>query len=315
VSPQLDLQAQALLEAMRASGAPQPYELSVEHAREQMRAALLERGPQLQLHGVEERQMPTPAGPLTMRLYRPRTGTLPIAMFLHGGGWTLNDLDTHDRLCRRLAQRSGWLLVALHFRRAPEHKHPAALEDALLVYRWLLDNAERLGGDRSRLALLGESSGATTAVCLSLLLRDTGAPPPCFQALAYPVGDMSEHWDSFARYGSGYTLDVEFLRWALANSLSPSQDAHDPYLFPLAAESLSGLPSTLVMTAEFDPLRDGGIELAQRLRADGVPVEHVHAEDQMHGFLLLDRAIDKAGQLIDRLGDALSRCSPGVERY
>lgn len=309
MSPQLDPQAQALLEVMEATGAPQPYELPLEQAREQMRAALIAKGPQLELHAVREMRLPSPGGPLPMRLYRPSDGVLPVALFLHGGGWTLNDLDTHDRLCRRLAARSGWLLAALDYRRAPEHKHPAALYDALLAHRWLLDNAELVQVDASRLALLGESSGASTAACLSLLLRDLRAPMPCFQVLAYPVTDAGGQWDSYERYRSGYTLDVPFLRWALANYVPPSHNRSDPYLFPLAAEDLADLPPSLVMTAEFDPLRDEGIAYAEKLRAHGVAVEHIHAHDQMHGFLLLDRAIAKAGELIDRLGEALARRS------
>jgi acetyl esterase len=306
MSPQLDPEAQALLEVMGATGARQPYELPLEQAREQMRAAFVTKGPQLEIQDVRDVRLPSPGGSLPMRLYRPSSGVLPVALFLHGGGWTLNDLDTHDRLCRRLAARSGWLLAALDYRRAPEHEHPAALYDALLAHRWLLDNAESLQADASRLALVGESSGANTAACLSLLLRDLGAPMPCFQALAYPVTDAGEQWDSFERYASGYTVDVAFLRWALGNYVPESHDRSDPYLFPLAADDLAGLPPTLLMTAEFDPLRDEGIAYAEKLRAHGVAVEHVHAHDQMHGFLLLDRAIAKAGDLIDRLADVLA---------
>jgi acetyl esterase/lipase len=310
MSPQLDPQAQALLEVMRAIGAPQPYELPVDQAREQMRASLVGKGAQLPLHEVRDVQLPSPAGPLALRLYRPAADVLPMALFLHGGGWTLNDLDTHDRLCRRLAGRSGWLVAALDYRRAPEHQHPAALYDALLAYSWLRDNAARLRGDASRLALVGESSGASTAACLSLLLRDRGAQLPCFQALAYPVVDASEQWDSYARYGNGYTLDVGFVRWALENYVPAHHDREDPYLFPLAAKDLGGLPPSLVLTAEFDPLRDGGLAYAERLLRAGVAVSHIHAEDQMHGFLLFDRAVQKAGALADRLAEELARSAP-----
>ena len=306
MSPQLDPEAEALLEVIRAVGAPQPYALPIEQAREQARAALVSRGEAIALHDVEDISLPTPHGELPIRLYRPAAGTLPVALFLHGGGWALNDLDTHDRLCRRIARRSGWLLAALHYRRAPEHRHPAALQDAHVAYRWLLDNAERIGADRSRVALLGESSGATTLACLTLLLRDLGAPAPILQVLAYPLTDAGGQWPSYEQRGTGYTLDIELARWYIGNYVPAGENLEARYLFPLAAPDLSGLAPTLVLTAEFDPLRDEGIAYAQKLAAAGVPVEHIHAEDQMHGFLLLDRVVAKAGALIDRLADVLA---------
>jgi acetyl esterase len=308
--PQLDPEARALLEVMRAAGAPQPYELPVDQARDQMRAALVTRGAPIALHRVEDVSLPTPHGRLGMRLFRPAEGVLPVALFLHGGGWTLNDLDTHDRLCRRIAGRSGWLVAALDHRRAPEHQHPAALEDALWAYRWLLDNAGRIGGDPSAPALVGESSGATTAAALTLLLGDLGARMPAMQILVYPLVEGSSRWPSYEEHGSGYTLDREFVRWSLENYVPPGHDPADPYLLPFAAPDHSGTPPTLVMTAEFDPLRDEGIAYVRKLSQAGVAVEHLHAEDQMHGFLLLDRAVARAGALVDRLADALATQAP-----
>jgi acetyl esterase len=269
------------------------------------------RGDPIAIGSVENISLPTPHGPLPLRLYRPVEGTLPIALFIHGGGWTLNDLDTHDRLCRLIARRSGWLLASLDYRRAPEHKHPAALEDAQLAYRWLLDNATLIKGDPSGVALVGESAGATTVACLTLLLRDLGAPMPIYQILAYPMTDRYDSWPSYEERGTGYALDLEFVRWSRRNYLPAEHDLEDPYLFPLAASDLSGLAPTLIMTAEFDPLRDEGIAYAQKLKAAGVAVEHLHVSDQMHGFLLLDRAVTKAGALIDRLADALAACRTG----
>ncbi|MFI5005445.1 MAG: alpha/beta hydrolase [Solirubrobacterales bacterium] len=302
----LDPQAQALLDVMRAVGAPPLHTLTVAQAREQMRAALLTRGAPLALHHVEDLLLPAPHGALPLRLYRPRAGVLPVALFLHGGGWTLNDIDTHDRLCRRIAARSGWLLASLDYRRAPEHRYPAALEDARFAHSWLLENTDRIEGDAQLSAIVGESSGATIAATLTLLQRDTGAPLPAFQILAYPVTDVPGRWPSHEQRGSGYTLDGPLVRWFLEQYLPPTYDPDDPYLFPLAATDLGGLPPALVMTAEFDPLRDEGIAYAERLAAAGVPVEHLHAEDQMHGFLMVDRAIDRAGALIDHLADALA---------
>jgi acetyl esterase len=310
VIKQLDHQAQMLLDVMRAVGAPALYTLPLEQARAQARAALLTRGQPLALHHVEDVRLPSPHGALALRLYRPGPGVLPFALFLHGGGWVLNDLDTHDRLCRHIAHRSGWMIAALDYRLAPEHRHPAAIEDAHFAYGWLLENATQLQGDASLTAVVGESAGGAIAAALTLQLRDAGAPRPAFQVLAYPGVDLPGRWPSHAERGTGYTLDSGLVKWSLDQYLPPDFDPtdpyRDPYLFPLAAPDLSGLPPALVMTAEFDPLRDEGIAYAERLTAAGVQVEHVHAEDQMHGFLMVDRAVARAGQLIDRLADALA---------
>jgi acetyl esterase len=248
----------------------------------------------------------TPTGSLRMRLYRPRDGRLPVALFLHGGGWTINDLDTHDELCRRLAKRSGWVLASLDYRRGPEHKHPAALEDAYHAYRWLVDNATAIDCNPGCRALVGESAGGTTVAALSLLLRDCGAPRATYQVIAYPMLDSADRYPSRDTYATGYMLDRDQILWFRSHSLPADFDSSDPYLFPLASSDLSRLPPTLVMTAEFDPLRDEGVRFAEKLASAGVEVEHHHAEDQMHGYLLIGRAVPKAGALVDRLADALA---------
>jgi acetyl esterase len=308
----LDPDAQAILDVVAAMGAAPTYTLSVDAARERMRAAFVTKDAPLALAGVEDMTVPTPAGSLPCRLYRPAAGTLPLALFLHGGGWTLNDIDTHDRLCRRIAKQSGWLLASLDYRRAPEHKYPAALQDAYCTYRWLLDNAERIGGDSGRLALIGESSGGTMAAALTLLLRDAHAPLPTYQILAYPMTDLYDRWPSYEERGAGYALDRDFMHWYLDNYLPATWDPRDPYLFPVTAGDLAGLPPTLIMTAEFDPLRDEGVAYAEKLASAGVTVEHVHAADQMHGFLMMDRAVPRAGELIDQLARSLTAvsCAP-----
>jgi acetyl esterase len=302
----LDPDALALLEVMDAAGLAPIHSLSVEQARERMSTTLGTRGEPLALAGVENVSVPTPWGALPLRLYRSVAGVLPVALFLHGGGWTVNDLDTHDELCRRLARRSGWLVASLDYRRAPEHKHPAALEDAYVAYRWLLDNAGRVLCDPAVRAVVGESSGATTAAALTLMLRDGSGPMPTYQAIAYPMMDVPGSWPSYAERGTGYTLDRKLIEWFVGHCLPTGYDGADPYLFPLHASDLTGLPPTLVMTAEFDPLRDEGVAYARKLADAGVAVMHVHAHDQMHGFLLFGKVLGRASELIDRLGDSLA---------
>jgi acetyl esterase/lipase len=309
---QLDSHAQDLIDLTKAAGLPPIHTLSVEQARERMRSVFVDKRRPPTLFRVENRTLPTPAAGLGLRLYRPAEGDLPIALFLHGGGWTLNDLDTHDRLCRLIARRSGWILAALDYRRSPEHKHPAALEDAYFGYRWLLDNAQTIGADVKRVAVVGESSGGTMAASLSLLLRDTGAPVPTYQVLAYPATDLHNRWPSYQERGSGYTLDRNDLQWFFENYLPLDWDLTDPYLLPMSVQDLVGLPSTLIMTAEFDPLRDEGIAYAEKLGNAGIPVQHLHIEDQMHGFLLLDRGVPRAAELINVLADGLAEHSAGM---
>jgi acetyl esterase len=303
---QLDPEAQGLLDVMAAAGAAPMHTLTVDEARQRMRTAFSTRGQPLAMASVQDVVIPSAGGGLGARLYRPKHGELPLALFFHGGGWTINDLDTHDELCRRLGRGSGYLIASLDYRRAPEHKHPAALEDAYVAYRWLLDNAANLGVDTSVRAVMGESAGATTAAALTLLLRDGGGPMPSFQAIAYPVMDEPDSWPSHVERGSGYILDREQVAWFAGHYLPDGYDRSDPYLFPLHAADLSGLAPALVMTAEFDPLRDEGIAYAQKLAQAGVTVEHIHAAEQMHGFLLLGKAVSSAGDLIDRLAGVLA---------
>src|SRR2546421_8727915 len=306
MKPRLDPEAQLILDAVAASAEPHLSTLPVDEARGRVRAALVAKGAPRALQSVEDVPLPSPNGTRRLRLYRREDGPLPVALFLHGGGWTVNDVDTHDELCRRLAQRSGWLLASLDYRRAPEHKHPSSLEDAYVAYRWLLDNAESIGCDGLSPALVGESSGGTIAASLTVLLRDLGAPMPVYQVRAYPVADRFDRWPSYAERGTGYVLDRALMQWYFRHFLPEGARAEDPYLYPLAAEDLSSLPPTLVLTAEFDPLRDEGIAYAKRLADAGVVVEHVHASDQMHGFLLLGRVIASAGSLLDRTADSLA---------
>lgn len=305
----LDPDARAILEVIDAARLPPLQMLPVNEARERTRLALVMRRPTVTLHEIADHAVPTSNGPLRLRTYRPAAGPLPVALFLHGGGWTLNDLDTHDHLCRKLAQRSGWLIAALDFRRAPEHRHPAALEDAYCGYLWVLEHAAGFGGDPTRRALIGESSGATTAAALSLLLREREGPMPSYQVLAYPVADEFDRWPSYEKYGRGYLLDRDLIRWYFDQYLPESWAADDPMIFPMAEPDLHGLPATLMVTAEFDPLKDEGVAYADRLEAAGVAVDRLHAHDQMHGFLLLDTVVPRCATLLDRVGGLLACAS------
>jgi acetyl esterase len=306
---QLDPQAHSLLEAMRASGLPPVFTLPVPDARRARRRQLVVDPPRVELVKVEDNLVPGPLGGIPVRWYRPSPqDRLPVTVFFHGGGWTVDDLDTHDHLCRRLASRSQAVVVSVAYRRGPEHPYPAAVDDAYAATQWVAAVGRERGVDPTRLAVAGDSAGGNLAAVVTLLARDRRGPAVRFQALAYPVTD---HWQaghaSYDRYAEGYTLTREFMKWTFAQYLPDGVDRADPYAFPLRATDLGGLPPALVVTAEFDPLRDEGRAYAQRLRAAGVAVEYLHLDDQLHGFLLQEAAVDRARQAVDHVADAIRR--------
>ena len=272
---QLDPQARSLLEAMKVSGQRPLSTMPVPDARRSRRCQLVVHPPRVQIAEAEDDLVPGPLGGVPVRWYRPSPEAgLPVTLYFHGGGWTVDDLDTHDHLCRRLASRAHTVVVSVAYRRGPEHPYPAAVEDAYAATMWVAAIGQERGVDPARLAVADDSAGGNLATVVTLLCRDRRGPAVRFQALAYPVTD---HWQagraSYDQYVEGYTL--------------------------------SGLPATLIITAEFDPLRDEGRAYAERLRAAGVAVEHLHLDDQMHGFLLQETAIDRARDAVDHFADAL----------
>lgn len=306
---QLDPQAQSLLEAMNAAGLPPPSTLPVPDARQARRRQLVVDPPRVEIAKVEDDLVPGPLGGIPLRWYRPSPKDgLPVTLYLHGGGWTVDDLDTHDQLCRRLASRSQAVVVSVAYRRSPEHPYPAAVDDAYAATQWVAAVGRERGVDPTRLAVAGDSAGGNLATVVALLCRDRHGPAVRFQALAYPVTD---HWQagraSYDQYAEGYTLSRDFMQWTFEHYLPDGFDRADPYVFPLRAADLSGLPPALIVTAEFDPLRDEGRAYAERLRAAGVAVEYVHLDDQMHGFLLQEAAVDRARVAVDHFADAICR--------
>ena len=304
---QLDPQARSLLEAMQASGQRPLFTMPVPDARRARRRLLVVHPPRVQIAKVEDDLVPGPLGGIPLRWYRPSPEAgLPVALYFHGGGWAVDDLDTHDHLCRRLASRSQAVVVSVAYRRGPEHPYPAAVEDAYAATQWVAAAGRERGADPARLAVAGDSAGGNLATVATLLCRDRRGPAVRFQALAYPVTD---YWQagraSYDQYAEGYTLSRDFMKWTFQQYLPDSFDRADPYLFPLRAADLSGLPAALIVTAEFDPLRDEGRAYAERLRAAGVAVEHVRFGDQMHGFLLQETTVDRAREAVDHFADAL----------
>jgi len=217
-------------------------------------------------------------------------------MFFHGSGFVLCSLDTHDGMCRNLCAGAACVIVSVDYRLAPEHKFPAGIEDCLHAVRWAVAHASELGANPTRVAVAGDSAGGNMAAVAALRLRDEGGPALCAQLLLYPVTDYhTPGTPSYEENAEGYGLTRDTMKWFWKHYLSdPAQGAH-PHASPLRARDLSGLPAALVITAEYDPLRDEGELYADKLRAAGVPTAMTRYDGVNHGFMFWVGVADKAG--------------------
>jgi acetyl esterase len=302
----LNPQVRDLLEAMRAAGGPPLEAMTPAEAR------ALHRGAAQRLGGpVEEvsATMDLDAGGVPLRLYRPRGAApgepLGGVVYLHGGGWVTCDLETHDRLCRSLANRSGAAVVAVDYRLAPEHPFPAAVDDALTALDWTRTHAARISVDPGRLAIAGDSAGGNLAAVVARRDRDAGGAPPLrLQMLLLPITDGAMDTPSYVENADGYYLTAAGMRWYLDHYLAGADPLH-PDVSPLRAGDLSGLPPAFVLTAEFDPLRDEAEAYAERLRAAGVATDCRRRAGMVHGFIRWGAAVDDAAVALDEIGAAL----------
>jgi acetyl esterase len=300
-------QVRDLLEVLNGDGSRRLADLSPEEARRRL-AELPDIGPREEpLERVEDGAVPAEDGrEVPVRLYASsREHGLPVLVYLHGGGWVTGGLDVNDYRCRRLAARAGCLLVAVDYRLAPEDPFPAAAEDAHTVLQWALREADTVGGDPRRVAIAGDSSGANLAAAATLMGRDRGARAPVFQLLVCPATDHEFESASMLAYGDGYVMERADLRWCWHHYLSSPADAHNPYAAPLRAASLEGLPPTLVITAELDPLRDQGEAYARRLEEAGCGVTLTRYPGMVHSFVDFEGTLDAAGDALDQSARAL----------
>jgi acetyl esterase len=257
---------------------------------------------------VEDRSLPGPAGPIPVRVYRPLgTGPepLPGLVYFHGGGFVLCGLDSHDFACRGLANAAGCAVVSVDYRLAPEHPFPAAPEDCHAAARFVAENPSEFGVDPRRLAIGGDSAGGNLTAVVALMARDRGGPQLRFQLLIYPVTDCSFETRSYRENAEGFFLTRRQMRWFWEHYLADPAQAADPYASPLRAEKLEGLPPALVITAEYDPLRDEGEAYAARLREAGVPVAQSRYEGMIHGFFSMGNAVDRGRDAVAEAAAAL----------
>jgi len=302
----LDPQAKAILDQFASMGGPQLHEMSVAQARELILGMVALAGEPESIARIENRTVPGPAGEIPIRIYAPvGTAPFPVLVYFHGGGWVIGNLDTHDGICRSLANRVGCLVVSVDYRLAPEHPFPAAPEDCYAATRWLAEHAGSLGGDKGRIAVGGDSAGGNLAAVVALMARDRGGPKLAFQLLVYPVTDADFETRSYRENAEGYFLTRADMVWFWTHYAPRQEDRRNPYAAPLRAASLRGLPPALVITAEFDPLCDDGNAYAARLREDGVPVRLSRQDGLIHGFFQMGAVIDRGRASVDEAARAL----------
>jgi acetyl esterase len=245
--------------------------------------------------------------PISARLYRPRTGTLPLLVYFHGGGWVVGSVALSDPFCRALANASGCAVVSVEYRLAPEDRYPAAADDAYAATRWSADHAADLDIDASRIAVGGSSAGGNLAAVVALMARERGTPKLAFQLLHVPVTDHDFERPSYRSNGSGFGLTRSGMRWFWDNYVPDPKLRDEPYASPLRAKDLSGLPPAHVVTAEFDPLKDEGKAYATRLREAGVPTTYVEYPGMVHGFTGMATVVPMGRTGIDDMSAALRK--------
>jgi len=298
----LDPQAQALLAAMEAQGAPDISQLSVSQARDMANSFREMQGDLVQVASVGDRTVPGPDGALPVRIYTPNGSPRGAVVYFHGGGWVIGNIEVVDAPCRALADATGCVVVSAQYRLAPESAYPAAAEDCYAVTSWVAEHLEELGTEPAGLVVAGDSAGGNLAAVVALMARDRGGPEIAFQALVYPVTDLADMaTDSYRDNAEGYLLTAASMRWFRDHYVPDEDRRREPYVSPVYAEDLSGLPPAFIATMEFDPLRDDGEKYGELLRQADVPVTVQRYDGQVHGLFWLGGMCDRYSALMDDL--------------
>jgi acetyl esterase len=292
------------LDQLAAADAPTIESLPLDVAREGAIVMVqATEGPKQPVASVEDRELLTRAGPLRARVYRPvaTDDPLPIVGYFHGGGWVIMGIETHDNICRRLTNATGAVVVSIDYRLAPEHRFPAALDDCFAATQWLAEHGRDIGGDPTRLVVAGDSAGGNLAAAVALRARTAG-PELRGQVLVYPACDAAGETESTRANGEGYLLTATAMAWFWDCYLGPDGDPADPFASPIHAADLAGLPAALVITAEYDPLRDEGEAYARRLDGFDVPVVQHRFTGVIHGFLGMEALVPEADAAMGEIG-------------
>jgi acetyl esterase len=292
---------------------PNMEDVGVEEARQQFEAlADLTEG--AEMHEEYDVTVGGAEGELDARVYQPGPGDRPVLLYFHGGGFVIGGLDTHDNVCQILADESGWTVVSVDYRLAPEHPFPAPLEDAYAATEWVEANPEAVGGDGT-IAVGGDSAGGNLSAAVSLMARDAErnaaneeyGPEIARQVLIYPVtASPFEEYESREENAEGYFLERDTMEWFEEQYVQSAVHARNEYLSPMLCADLSGLPPATVLTAGFDPLRDEGDAYAEALAADGVDVHHERYDSMIHGFISFTGMVDAADDALRTAAEDLA---------
>lgn len=304
-----DLHTHVLLSLMQLGKLGELHRLAPDKARQHYeRDGLLVDLPATPLAEQRDFEIPGPAGPLRARVYRPHAeaASLPLLVWFHGGGFVIGGLETHAKACACLASRTGCVVVAVDYRKSPEHKFPCPSDDVLASFSWLRAHADQLGGDPERVAIGGDSAGANLCAGLCHRLRDADQPQPILQVLLYPMTQSSAPFPSRTHFSEGALLTTTMIEWFHDHYLRGPEDATDPLVSPLLSDRFDALAPALIRTAGFDPLRDEGHAYAQALREAGVSVDYRCHERLIHGFLTMGGASPANREAIFELGDDLA---------
>jgi acetyl esterase len=304
----LDPQAEAFLKQAAEAGAPPLESLTVSEAREFLRTLFGPQGEREPIKRVEDRVVDAGGARLPIRIFTPEgAGPLPILVFFHGGGWVLGDCESYDTPCRALANAAGCIVISVEYRLAPEHKFPTAPEDCYAATLWAVRNASSLGGDPTRMAIGGDSAGGNLTAVVAQMARDRGAPPLLLQVLIYPVTNHSLDTASYRENADGYLLTKAAMEWFWNHYLREAGDGTQPYASPLRATNFANLPPALLITAEYDPLRDEGAAYGIKLREAGVRVVHSDYPGMIHGFFSLGQVFRQSRELYGQISAELRR--------
>jgi acetyl esterase len=304
----LDPDAAAVYTAFQEAGRPAYETLTAPEARAYYTQARFATNPEPpELARVTPLAIPAPHGTIPARIYVPKDprrhdGLSPALVFFHGGGWVIGDLDSHDVVCRQLAVEAALIVISVDYRLAPEHKFPAAADDAIAATKWVAANARELGVDAARLSIGGDSAGGNLAAVVALAARDGNGPAIAGQVLIYPAVDFAMTHGSHSEPETSVLLTHSVIRWFRDHYLNGAADVDDWRASPARAQNLGGLPPTYVLTAGADPLRDEGDEYAERLRQAGVPVATKHYPGQFHGFFTMGKLLREANVAVSEIG-------------
>jgi acetyl esterase len=299
----LDPQAQALLDQMQEAGVPPFEQMTVGEARQAAYAFIDLQGAPEDVASVGHRFVPGPVCDLPVRIYTPEgEGPFPALVYFHGSGWVILNIEVADIAARALTNRTGCVVVAVNYQKAPEHKFPVPFDDAYAATTWVAEHASELGIDPGRIGVAGDSAGGNLAAAVCLKARDEHGPSLAYQLLIYPVTDYGWDKPSYLENAEGYLLQRETMRWFWGHYLASEAEGDNPLVSPLRAPDLSGLPPALIVTAEFDPLRDDGELYGQRLREAGVPVKISRYDGMIHGFFYMAGVLDQTKNLYDEIG-------------